>query len=174
MRRMFLPFLFICSVLLPSISISQDDPSINNPEVVSFEGCEYTVFFPTSTKQKVSYVGEFKSVMVQSVYDGKSPFMRAECFPLSNRSETLSNFKAILENHAKLSGIKEPQITIEDNELGRIGTYSGVRKVGGFNIKFFGKVIIGRFSILSLLVSEELSQFPSDKSVFFINTIRRK
>jgi len=41
-------------------------------------------------------------------------------------------------------------------------------------LKIFGKLIIGNFSILSLVVSEELSQFPSKKAVFFMNTVTRK
>jgi len=67
-------------------------------------------------------LGQFKSSAGVSVYDGKSPFLRAECFPLPNKAETISTFKTVLENQAKLSGIAMPQITIEDSELGRVGT----------------------------------------------------
>lgn len=161
-------------LFLPTLVFAQDNPSMKNPESMSFNDCEYIVFFPVKTKRKISHIGKFESLMAQSVYDGKSPFLRAECLPLTNRSETIASLKTILENQAKLSGIKLPEIIIEDGALGQIGTYSGVRKAGGFDIKIFGKLIIGNTSILSLLVSEELSKFPSDKVVFFLNTVKKK
>ena len=100
--------------------------------------------------------------------------MRAECLSLSARNETITAFRSILENQAQNAGIKNPEVTIEKTKLGFIGTYSGVRKAGGFDIKFFGKLVIGQSSLLSLLVSEELEKFPSDKAVYFLNTIEKK
>ena len=100
--------------------------------------------------------------------------MRAECLPLSNRNDTIAVFRSILESQAQNAGVENPEITIEKDKLGTIGTYAGVRKAGGFDIKFFGKIVIGKTSVLSLLISEEAAKFPSDKAVYFINTVERE
>lgn len=90
---------------------------------------------------------------MQSVYDSESPFMRAECLPLSNLSETITTFRPILENQSRIVGVQNPEIIIEKSNLGIISTYAGVRKAGGLDIKVFGKLVIGNVSILSLLIS---------------------
>ena len=143
-------------------------------EPTTFSNCEFRVFFPTKTQKKTAFANGIESLIVQSVYDGESPFMRAECLPLSNPGETIAAFRSILENQARNAGLQNPEIKIEKGKLGVIGTYAGVRKAGGFDIKFFGKLVIGYTSIISLLVSEEASKFPSDKVVYFLNTVEKK
>lgn len=143
-------------------------------EPATFSGCEFRVFFPTKTQKKTTYANGVESLMVQSVYEPDTPFMRAECLPLSNPDETIAAFRSILENQARNAGLQNPEITIENSRLGVIGTYAGVRKAGGFDIKFFGKLVIGKTSVLSLLVSEEAAKFSSDKAVYFLNTVERK
>jgi len=147
---------------------------ITYSEPLTFTGCEFRVFFPTKTQQKRAFANGIESLIVQGVYDGESPFMRAECLPLSDPNETIAAFRTILENQARNAGVKNPEITIKKDKLGVIGTYAGVRKAGGFDIKVFGKLVIGNVSILSLLVSEEAARFPSDKAVYFLNTLERK
>jgi len=147
---------------------------ITYSEPIIFKNCEFRVFFPTKTQKKTVFANGIESLIVQSVYDGESPFMRAECLPLSDPNETIAAFRSILENQARNAGLQNPEITIEKGKLGVIGTYAGVRKAGGFDIKFFGKLVIGNTSIISLLVSEEASKFPSDKVVYFLNTVERK
>jgi len=147
---------------------------ITYSEPTTFSGCEFRVFFPTKTKQKSVFANGIESLIVQSVYDGESPFMRAECLPLSNPNETIAAFRSILENQARNAVVQNPEITIEKSKLGVIGTYAGVRKAGGFDIKVFGKLVIGNVSLLSLLISEEAAKFPSDKAVYFLNTVERK
>lgn len=148
--------------------------SVTYSEPITFSGCEFRVFFPTKTKQKKLFVNGIEGLIVQSVYDRESPFMRAECLPLSNPNETIAAFQSILQNQARNAGLQNPEITIEKSKLGVIGTYAGKRKAGGFDIKFFGKLVIGNVSILSLLISEEAAKFPSDKAVYFLNTVERK
>lgn len=148
--------------------------SISYSESTTFEGCEFRVFFPTKTQQKQTFANGIESLIVQSVYDSESPFMRAECLPLSNPNETIAAFRSILENQARNAGVQNPEITIMKNTLGVIGTYAGVRKGGGFDIKVFGKLVVGKSSLLSLLISEEAAKFPSDKAVYFLNTIEKR
>ena len=147
---------------------------ITYSEPTTFSNCEFRVFFPTKTQRKTAFANGIESLIVQSVYDGQSPFMRAECLPLSNPNETIAAFRSILENQARNAGIQNPEITIEKSKLGVVGTYAGVRKAGGFDVKFFGKLVIGNVSLLSLLISEEAAKFPSDKAVYFLNTVERK
>ena len=155
-------------------SVLGNKPKNTYSEPTTFEACEFRVFFPTRTTRKRTFSNGTESVMIQSVYNGESPFMRAECLPLANPQETKAQFRNILENQARMAGILNPEITIQKSKLGVVGTYGGVRKAGGFDIKLFGKLIIGNRSLLSLSVSEELEKFPSDKAVYFLNTVEAR
>lgn len=173
MKNIVLLIALMWLLLMVSGTVIGGSP-ITYSEPTTFSGCEFRVFFPTKTKQKSVFANGIESLIVQSVYDGESPFMRAECLPLSNPNETIAAFRSILENQARNAGVQNPEITIEKSKLGVIGTYAGVRKAGGFDIKFFGKLVIGNVSLLSLLISEEAAKFPSDKAVYFLNTVERK
>jgi len=154
---------------------AQNRPAVPKTEEVTFPGCEFVVRFPTKTQRKIAVVGGVESLMVQSVYDENSPFLRAECLPLDNLAETRRNLRSVLENQAQQSGVPNPQLTLqEDSRLGAIGTFSGIRKGGGFDIRVYGKTIVGQRSVLLLLTSELASVFPSDKAVIFLNTIERQ
>ena len=173
MKKIWLIFIIGCLLLIIN-GTAIGGPPITYSEPVTFLSCEFRVFFPIKTKQKSVFTNGIESKIVQGVYDAKSPFMRAECLPLSNPNETIAAFRSILENQARNAGIQNPEITIEQGKLGVVGTYAGVRKAGGFDIKFFGKIVIGNASIISLLVSEEAAKFPSDKAVYFLNTVEKK
>jgi hypothetical protein len=164
--------LFFCQ----SLVLAQDQQLITYSEKVTFSSCEFIVHFPTKTKRKYTSIGGIESIIVQSVYDEESPYLRAEGVPLSfaQRQELLSNFRDHLENQAHLSGIAIPEITIENTKLGIIGTYSGVRTIVGVNGKQFFKIIIGKNSMVSLLVLEPLIEFPSIKTLYFLNAVERK
>jgi len=163
---------FFCHTLV----FAQDQQLITYSEKVTFSSCEFIVCFPTKTKRKYTSIGGLESVMVQSVYDGKSPYLRAEGGPLSpaQRQELLSVFRGRLENQAHVSGIAIPEITIENTKLGTIGTYSGVRTIAGVKNKQFLKIIVGNNSLVSLLVLEPLAEFPSIKTSYFLNAVERK
>lgn len=162
---------FLTFLLLVIFGSAVGDSPINYSESISFPGCEFQVHFPTKTQRKMAYANGNESLIVQSIYDSESPFMRAECIPLSDPKQTIAAFRSVLENQGKMAGISNPEITIEKTSLGMVGTYSGHRKTGGFDIKLFGKLIIGRQSLLSLLTSEEATKFPSDKLIYFLNTV---
>jgi hypothetical protein len=153
---------------------STGEPKIKYSETITFPGCEFQVHFPIKTKQKTIYANGIESLMVQNIYDGEGLFMRAECLPLVDPSQTIAAFRTVLEGQAKMAGIQNPEITIEQTKLGMAGTYSGLRKAGGIELKLFGKLIIGRQSLLSLFTSDDLAKFPSDKVVYFLNTVERK
>ncbi len=163
---------FFCQPL----ALAQDQQLITYSEKVTFSSCEFIVHFPTKTKRKYASMGDMESIIVQSVYDGKSPHLRAEGVPLSlaQRQELLSNFRSRIENQAHLSGIAIPEITIENTKLGTIGTYSGVRTIAGVKNKQFFKIIVGNNSLVSLLALEPLDEFPSIKTSYFLNAVERK
>jgi hypothetical protein len=172
-KRILLGILFF---FCQSLALAQDRQFITYSEKVTFSSCEFIVYFPAKTKRKYASIGGLESVMLQSVYDGKSPCLRAEGGPLSpaQRQELLSNFRGRLENQAHVSGIAIPEITIENTKLGTIGTYSGVRTIAGVKNKQFLKIIVGNNSLVSLLVLEPLDEFPSIKTLYFLNAVEHK
>jgi hypothetical protein len=89
----------------------------HNLELVKLQDCEFTVGFPTKTQRKRVLVGGTESEMVQSVYDEGSPYMRAECLPIADRSKTAKHFRGVIEKQASVAGISTPEITIGEDKV---------------------------------------------------------
>jgi hypothetical protein len=158
------------SIALSNV-VAQTSPEVRHVERVSFPQCEFVVQFPSETKRKFVSAQGMELVMVESVYDARSPYFRAECLPLRDPEETKRRFRSVLESQASMAGISEPIITIEQSPIGVVGTYTGTRLGGGFEIRLYGKLIIGKRSLLSLLTSDLAELFPRDQSVIFLNTV---
>lgn len=159
-------------LLFPRTAFS--DSGIKYTESITFPNCEFKVSFPSKTISKKKYINGFEIIIIQSEYDRNTPFMRAECIPFDNKKTIISNFRSILENQARISGIQNPEITIEKNRIGVIGTFSGIKKAGGYDIKIYSKNILGNNSIISLLTSDALEFFPSTKHIYFLNSVEIK
>ncbi len=143
-------------------------------QTVTWPLCEYSVKFPTKTEEKSIIFNGVKSITVQSISNGKGAYMRAECLPLKNPKDITSRFQSVLEKGAKMAGLTNPTITIKNGELGTIGTYFGIKKGAGQDAKFLGKLIIGEKSVLTLLVADKASGFPSEEVTYFLGSVERK
>ncbi len=167
---------FICIVLLLTFTTNNTafcESSIVYSEQITIQGCEFSVIIPAKTTQKKVSVNGIENVVAQSVYDGESPFMKAECLLLSDPKDTIINLKSILHNQAQNNGIKSPEITIQETGLGVVGTFSGLRKVMGNDARFYGKIVVGEYSLIFLMVSELAAKFPSDKASYFIHSVKK-
>lgn len=171
------PFvLFVLPYLVPVLTIAQTAPKQPHLEAVQPKNCEFVVSFPSKTFRKRVFANGIESEMIQNVYEDASPFMRVECLPIAERSETVTHYRKIIEDQARQAGISSPEITIGEDKgsLGLVGTYSGFRQAGGHNLRVYGKFFLGRRSLLMLLLSEPAQGFPSDKAVLFLNGVSRK
>ena len=124
------------------VNIVRGGSTISYSQTVTWPHCEYCVKFPTKTEERSMIFDGVESITVQSVADGKGPYMRAECLSLMNPKDITSRFQSVLENGAKMAGLTNPTITIKNGELGTIGTYFGTRKAAGKEAKVLGKLII--------------------------------
>lgn len=173
MKKIYLIFVAAWLFSMIDTTAFADSPGAY-AERTTFKDCEFQVFFPAKTKQSDGLIKGKESSIVQNVFSKGNPFMKAECLPLPDPKKTIAKFRSILENQARNNGIQNPEIGILKSKLGVVGTYAGLRKTDGIDFKFFGKLVIGNVSIISLLISEEVAKYPSDSVVFFLNSVEKK
>ncbi|MBW2334754.1 MAG: hypothetical protein JRF06_06600 [Deltaproteobacteria bacterium] len=137
-------------------------------------GCEFKVSFPRPVKQKIVSSGGIESIAYESEGSASTPYLRAEFMQSIDTKTMANNFRDILENHARLSGLSIPEITESDDHLGKVGTYSGVKTVGDLTVKVYGKMILGKSSAINCMVVEQLEVFPSQDTVSFLGSIKKK
>lgn len=146
------------------------------PDAVEFVTSEFTEFevaFPHAHTRKMAYVQGVEVTAYETKY-AESPHLRVEFTPLANPTAQVLDLRNMLEEHARLAGLHLPQITVADDDIGRVGTYSGTKTVASVELRVFGKVVLGTQSMVSCLVVEPLAEFPSTDSALLLGGIRRK
>jgi len=175
-------FLIIASVVLFCIHsgilfLPSSETAINNQSnsiTITEPQSEFIVTFPHPVKKVDVTAAGFESVAYESEGPEANPWLRAEFMNKTTTALIRSNFRAVLENQAKLAGLKLPQITESSDYLGKVGTYSGFKKVGDVTVRIYGKVVLGEYSAVNCLIVEELKVFPSEDSAEFLASIERK
>jgi len=142
--------------------------------VATLPRSEFTVTFPHPVKKRVVSVAGFESIAFENEDSESIPYLRAEFMQGIDTTAIANNFRALLENYARSAGLSLPEITETEDRLGKVGTYSGIKKVGDFTIKVFGKMVLGESSAINCLVCENLQTFPSEETVRFLASIKRK
>lgn len=135
---------------------------------------EFIVTFPHPVKKVNVTAAGFESVAYESKEPDANPYLRAEFMNKTMTALIKSDFRTLLENQAKLSGLNLPQITESSDYLGKVGTYSGFKKVGDVTLRVYGKVVLGEYSSVNCMIVEELKVFPSEDSAEFLIGIERK
>jgi len=156
-------------------SLSFDTQTVSlNSLVVTLPQSEFRVTFPRLAKKKVVAAAGFESIAYESEGSESTPYLRAEFMQGIDTTAIANNFRAILENHARLAGLSQSEITETEDHLGKVGTYSGIKKVGDFTIKIYGKMVLGESSAINCMTVEPLEVFPSEDTVNFLASIKRK
>ena len=142
---------------------------------VSIPDCEYKITFPLSYK-KMPYQVENSSgfIFLATGKNGGYPSLRAQCLPIADRS--LLSDKLIFESlnaQAESFGLREIQSFIARSPLGIIGMYTGKKEAGGIKIIQMGRLYIGDSSVLNLIATEELKNYPSNKLNSFFSSVRK-
>ena len=175
-------FLIIASAVLFCITtgilfLPSSESAIKSPSdliTLTEPQSEFKVTFPHPVKKVDVTAAGFESVAYESKEPDANPWLRAEFMNETTTALIKSNFRVVLENQAKLSGLNLPQITESSDYLGIVGTYSGFKKVGDVTVRIYGKVVLGEYSAVNCLIVEELKVFPSEDSVEFLIGIKRK
>jgi hypothetical protein len=142
--------------------------------IITHPQSEYQVTFPHPAKKVVVTVSDIETVAYESLGPAANPYLRAEFMNNIDTVSVSSNFRAVLQNYARLSGLNLPEITESQDHLGKIGTYSGTKTVGDVTIKIYGKMAIGDNSAINCLIAENIEVFPSEDSTKFLIGIKRK
>lgn len=166
-------FLIVTSIqFLPSSDAARE--SLSGSQVITHPQSEFQVTFPHPVKRRLVTVGDVETVGYESLGPEADPYLRAEFMNNIDTASIGNNFIPVLENHAILAGLSLPEITVTQDHLGKVGTYSGIKTVGDVAIKIYGKMVLGEHSALNCLVCEELQVFPSEESTNFLISIKRK
>lgn len=174
--------LIIASLLVFSISSGIEflpsseskNQHVHNPTIVTHPQSEFQVTFNYHVKKKVVSSGAIESIAFENTASESIPYLRVEFMQGIDIHTIENNFQAILENHAHLSGLIQPEITEGEEAIGKVGTYSGIKKVEDLTVKIYGKMIVGKSSCINCMVVEPLEVFPSKDSVDFLNSIKLK
>ncbi len=142
-------------------------------EFVTSDGSEFEVAFPKPYRKRLGYVQGIE-ILVFETRDAISPHLRVEFTPLIATSAHIPDMRAMLESYSHLAGLVQPEITLAQDPLGRVGTYSGIKTAAGVEMRVYGKVTLGERSMVSCTVVEPLADFPSTDSTFFLGSVRRK
>jgi len=166
MKSLFYAF-FICVALFITNNALSD-------ETVSFDGCEFAVTFPIPFEfTPIQVLGVRSTIAITSSKDGL-PILRAECQPLLKGAKASDELiLSSLEEQARSIGLSNVQVTIQKTEVGTVGTFFGKKNAGGFEMAQMGKLYVGNRSILNLLSTELLSEFPSKKTNQFFGSVKR-
>jgi hypothetical protein len=132
------------------------------------------VTFPRPAKKKVVTAAGTESIAYESEGSASSPYLRVEFMEGALIPALTNSFRAILQEHATLSGLRLPEITETQDDLGSVGTYSGVKTVGDLTVKVYGKMVLGDSSAINCLIVEPLEVFPSEQAVTFLGSIKRR
>lgn len=162
------------SVILFLPSSESASASISHSTDTTIPQSEFTVTFPFPVKMKVVSAAGLESIAFENKDSESTPYLRAEFTKEIDTTALAYSFRAILENYASSAGLSLPEITETEDRLGKVGTYSGIKKVGDFTIKVFGKMVLGESSAINCLVCENLQTFPSEETVRFLASIKRK
>ncbi|MBW1792616.1 MAG: hypothetical protein JRJ14_10240 [Deltaproteobacteria bacterium] len=142
--------------------------------VITLPQSEYQVTFPHPAKKRIATVGGMEIISYESVGPAANPYLRVEFMNNIDTASISNNFRKVLKNYARLSGLILPEITETQDHLGKVGTYSGTKTVGDVTIKIYGKMVLGENSAINCLISENLKVFPTEDSAEFLIGIKRK
>jgi hypothetical protein len=144
------------------------------PTLITIPQSEFEVTFPHPVERKTVTSGGIETIAYESQECFANPYLRAEFIKNINALYVGGNLQNLLDNYAKLAGLTNPEFTRSQDNIGIIGTYSGIKIVGNHNIKLYGKLVIGKFSALNCLICENLEDFPSEDTVTFMASVKRK
>ena len=144
------------------------------PSIITIPQSEFEVIFPHPVEKKIVTSGGIETIAYESQECFTNPYLRAEFINDIDAVYVASNFQNVLENYARLAGLNQPEITESQDHLRRVGTYSGIKIVGNFTIKLYGKVVIGKSSAINCLICEDLEDFPSEDTIRFLSSVKQK
>jgi len=142
--------------------------------VVTVKGNEFAVTFPHETKGRTSYAGNIESKIFETKNMESMPRLRAEFISGIDGREFSRNLKTTLQNLAYMAAVTAPEISIGNESLGSVGTYSGIKMVAGHPVRVYGKVFVGRHSVINLMIVEPLENSLSYESALFIDSVRKR
>ncbi len=152
---------------------NQRGPSADGTHKVSAYGSEYAVIFPNQFKKRDAMVNNIQTLVFETANMEIFPQLRAEFISNVDGNAFIANFQERLNAYAHIASIQNPEISIYQNKetLGKIGTYSGIKKIGDYEIRIVGKMFVGDHSIMNLMVVEPLEASLSYEAAMFFDSV---
>ncbi len=160
----------LCMVLVLAIpACRRNAPS---PQVV-YEAGEFTVVFPTRIHERETFTKNLQGRIAETA-DDRTTHLRVELLPNEKRETILGDFRYYLEAAAREAGVEKPAFTIGDTDLGKTGTYHGIKTIGEQKFRILGKVIVGKQTVLHIFALEPSALNPTADFVNFLDSVRLK
>jgi hypothetical protein len=145
-------------------------------------GCEFKVAFPSEPKVTTQFV---EGVGTMSTAAGgvrgavKSTLVLvAEGMPMDPSALGGMDPAAFLleraRQYAAFNGLTHAEYQAEVTSLGNIVSFRGGKNVGGVDVLYMGKIVLGRRSMLMLRGGGAASSFPQKGLLEFMDSIRQQ
>ena len=157
-------------------SPSQDLNPVHEETIAQLElpNSEFVFTFPHEFKRKDIGQGSRKCSRAQSADLLKSPYLRAESFPVLDRDKAIGDFPSTVREYAERNKLEDIKTSIRDTDLGREASFAGYTRASGRKLRVSGRVILGQTSILYLKAAEPAETAPSHQASFFLESVKRR
>jgi hypothetical protein len=157
-------------------SPDEDLRSVHEENIKELElpNCEFAFTFPHKCERTDVGQGPRKCISVQSADLLKSPFLRAESIPVSDRHKAVAGFRSTVRKYAERNKLEDISISVSDTDLGKEASFTGNTSISGTRVRVFGKVILGQTSILYLKAAEPAETAPSHQADIFLKSVKKR
>jgi len=164
----------VAELTLIYILFGCDSKRPSNWITITHPQSEFTVTIRRTVTKPVAIAGSQETVTYYEACESL-PYLNAEFINKTSTALMRSNFRATLENYAKVSGLSLIEITKYRDNLGTVGTYSGFKKLGNIGtVRVYGKWVLGEYTGIRCQIIENPEVFPSEESARFLDSIERK
>ncbi len=141
-------------------------------QVICPSGSEFTFIFPHKYKTRQADSGGKHILLYESADSNATAYCRAEVAQYDTIELEQVDLNITLSKQLGVLYLDKPSITIANEKGIRIGTYSGMKDIAGHLMQYYGKVYLGRHTMLTCFVIDPAEYFPSKDTVLFFQSIK--
>lgn len=151
--------------------------SPDSSEEFSDEGCEFSVKFPIKPVYQETYVNDKKRIL--AITKNKQPTLRAECasydfMGIDKNQVTNETMINGAKEAAEFLSIKNPEVRITKNPKWITVYFCSRKNMQNIDFTFCSYTNYGEKSAMVLWTIEQSSNYPSNESAIFVNSLKLK
>ena len=136
--------------------------------------CEYLVTFPVQHEVQYITINGVQNIRAMTPDDNRTPAIRASCWEmLKPRPQVIDLLKRDGERLWQDFGVRNTQWIETETPRGHQLVAIGTRQAFGISFTMANTILVGRHSVLEVLITEAADQYPSLQATQFIDWIER-